>query len=157
LNDQVRFLVTTALASFGWAVRSSFWWRCGRRERAWRENDRFEQRVIVSETGTPHGIDLRALTLTLPWWLSDDCACDGGDCADRPVVHPVWACSYFVAESSNGASQILVFVAVGRGSIDWTEPVARAIGWLHWGAVFAVFSMAVVSYRFSYSWRTREL
>jgi len=62
---------------------------------------------------------------------------------DRPVVQSRWACSVIRGRGHPiGACANPSFCwPVGRGSIDFGRTVrARAIGWLHGVAVFAVFS-----------------
>jgi len=64
---------------------------------------------------------------------------------------PLGVFGYFVAEIIRWSIAILVLLA-GVGVLYRFGPNRRAarIGWLTWGAVFAVFSWAVVSIGFSY-------
>ncbi|MEH6674180.1 MAG: YihY/virulence factor BrkB family protein [Sulfitobacter sp.] len=152
LNDQVVSLVTTSTGKLGWAgavsVLVAMWSaRAGVGAMMIGLNSVYSER---NRNAARHYF--RALTLTATLVLVGLIALVTVVIA--PIVLsfiPMGVFGYFVAEVIRWSIAILVLLA-GVGVLYRFGPNRRAarIGWLTWGAVFAVFSWAVVSIAFSY-------
>ena len=152
LNDQVVSLVTTSTGKLGWAGAASVlvaMWsaRAGVGAMMIGLNSVYSER---NRNAARHY--LRALMLTFTLVMVGLIALITVVIA--PIVLsfiPLGVFGYFVAEIIRWSIAILVLLA-GVGVLYRFGPNRRAarIGWLTWGAVFAVFSWAVVSIGFSY-------
>ena len=152
LNDQVVSLVTTSTGKLGWAGAASVlvaMWsaRAGVGAMMIGLNSVYSER---NRNAARHY--LLALMLTFTLVMVGLIALITVVIA--PIVLsfiPLGVFGYFVAEIIRWSIAILVLLA-GVGVLYRFGPNRRAarIGWLTWGAVFAVFSWAVVSIGFSY-------